>query len=302
MHPVTRFAPSPTGYLHVGNAYSALLCQQWAERHGARILLRIEDVDFNRCSEQFTDAIIGDLAWLGIRWHGDIRRQSEHVSTYRAALEDLYERGVIYPCFCTRRQIQKEVERMGIAPHAEDVAIPYSGRCRDLSPEKQRMCMAGQRFAWRLNVAAALKQVDEKLVWRDGDGRHHPVQINTHGDAVIGRKDIGISYHLAVVMDDAAQGITHVIRGEDLQSCTGLHRLLQALLDLPSPVYIHHPLLRNEKGHRLAKRYGAPSLHELRQAGVSPQRLRRTLLTTEDGVWHREKALGKDVIITQHLL
>jgi len=283
---ITRFAPSPTGLMHVGNAFSALICQQWAEQHHARLLLRIEDIDFNRCREEYTDAIIEDLRWLGVDWHGETRRQSEHIPAYQSVLKRLRDMEMIYPCFCTRRRIQEEINRMSIAPHAEDTAGRYPGTCRKIAAEQQREHMSRQRYTWRLDVAAALKHVDKHLSWKDGEGHRHAVQSVMHGDAVIGRKDIGISYHLAVVVDDAAQGVTHVIRGGDLRPFAGLHRLLQALLDLPEPVYIHHPLLRDETDNRLAKRHGATTIRALREAGMQPEILRDMLLHSPDLVWH----------------
>ncbi len=282
---ITRFAPSPTGYLHVGNAYSALICRQWVLRHHARLLLRIEDIDFTRCRTEFTQAILDDLAWLGLDWHGPVRRQSDYLSGYQSALERLRELNVIYPCFCTRRRIQEEIGRMGLAPHGEDGPVAYPGTCRGLAPGQQRQGMRSQSFAWRLDTAAALKQIGGKLFWRDGDGRTRPAPVARHGDAVIGRKDIGIGYHLAVVVDDAAQGVTHVIRGEDMLPYVGLHRILQALLGLPDPVYIHHPLLSDADGKRLAKRHGAPTLRELRAAGIRPDMLRKHLLDAKDYIW-----------------
>lgn len=283
---ITRFAPSPTGLMHVGNAFSALICQQWAAQHHARLLLRIEDIDFNRCREEYTDAIIEDLRWLGVDWHGDVRRQSEHIPAYQRALEHLRDMEMIYPCFCTRRRIQEEINRMSVAPHAEDTAGLYPGTCRKIEAEQQREHMSRQRYAWRLDVAAAFKHVGKHLSWKDGEGHRHAVKSVMHGDAVIGRKDIGISYHLAVVVDDAAQGVTHVIRGGDLRPFAGLHRLLQALLDLPEPVYIHHPLLRDETDNRLAKRHGATTIRALREAGMQPEILRDMLLHSPNLVWH----------------
>jgi len=203
---ITRFAPSPTGLMHVGNAFSALACQQWAKQHHARFLLRIEDIDFNRCRKEYADAIIEDLSWLGTDWHGDVRRQSEHLPAYQRALKRLRDMEMIYPCFCTRRRIQEEINRMSVAPHAEDTAGLYPGTCRKISVKQQREHMSRQRYAWRLDVAG------KNLSWKDGEGHRHAVKSVMHVDAVIGRKDIGISYHLAVVVDDAAQGITHVIR------------------------------------------------------------------------------------------
>jgi len=279
----TRFAPSPTGHLHVGNAYSALLCQEWAGLHDAELLLRIEDIDINRCRTEFAADLLEDLVWLGFNWHGEIRYQSEHLNNYTQAMQQLKAAGLLYPCFCTRRDIQREIESAGLAPHAGDMPEIYPGTCRNLNRQQRERNLAdGLPCAWRLDVQAALEKTGE-LAWQDADGQLHPVspQLN---DAVIGRKDIGVSYHLAVVLDDAAQSITHVIRGEDLLSSTGLHRLLQAVLDLPSPVYLHHPLLCHANGERLAKRNAAPSLRELRTSGVSADTLRRFLADSGEHV------------------
>lgn len=289
----TRFAPSPTGLLHVGNGYSALICQQWAEKHDAELLLRIEDIDHTRCRDTFTQALMEDLDWLGIQWHGEPMRQSGRLEAYRKALDYLHGIGVIYPCFCTRRQIQEQIERMGLAPHMEETGDPYPGTCRDTEPAERHRRMREERFAWRLDMAAALGHIDQPISWQDGEERSHAVRYHVHDDIVIGRKDIGVSYHLAVVMDDAEQGITHVIRGNDLKDSTGIHRLLQALLELPAPTYIHHPLLRDAEGQRLAKRHGAPTLKSLREAGVDPQSLTHYLLDECQGVWEPEKTLGK---------
>jgi len=289
----TRFAPSPTGLLHVGNAYSALICQQWAEQHHAELLLRIEDIDHTRCRDEFTEAIMTDLTWLGIRWHGEPMLQSRRLDCYRESLDRLHRLGLIYPCFCTRRKIQEEVERMGLAPHPGEEGAPYPGTCRDIGTATRHRRMLEERFAWRLDMGAALEHLDRPLSWQDGEGHTHPVHFHVHDDFVIGRKDIGISYHLAVVMDDAAQSITHVIRGQDLAVHTGIHRLLQTLLGLPAPVYIHHPLLCNEAGERLAKRHHAPSLKALREAGVESERLKRYLLHECRARWVPDKILGK---------
>ncbi len=282
----TRFAPSPTGYLHVGNALSAYYCRQWAKAHDAPLLLRIEDIDSHRCRAEFSTAIIEDLQWLGIAWHGDIRYQSQHLDTYRQALKKLRHMQVIYPCFCTRREIQQEIIHAALAPHDEDGIPPYPGTCRQLAEEgeknkRQRNIDANTPFAWRLDVERAL-EITGPLNWREKNWNNKNTQtitVNTAmPDPVIGRKDIGISYHLAVVVDDAAQRISHVIRGEDLRPSTGLHRLLQALLNLPSPVYIHHPLLCDTSGERLAKRNHAPTLRKLRTNGISADTLHRALL------------------------
>ena len=274
----TRFAPSPTGHLHVGNAYSALVCQQWAEQHHASLLLRIEDIDHTRCRQGFIDDMLEDLRWLGLHWQAEPTLQSQRLPAYHRALDSLKDMGVLYPCFCTRKQIQAEIARMGVAPHQEDSADPYPGTCRQRAYPPDEHRARNDAFAWRLNIAKALDLVGRDISWRDGKGHHFPVRSHAHGDVVLGRKDIGISYHLAVSVDDAEQNITHVIRGADLEASTGIHRLLQALLKLPSPAYIHHGLLVDERGQRMAKRHHAPTLRSLRQQGVDPAALRESLL------------------------
>lgn len=283
----TRFAPSPTGLLHVGNAYSALQCKAWADAHDAELILRIEDIDHTRCREEFADALLEDLRWLGLCWPEPVLRQSRNLGAYREAIARLRDMQVIYPCFCTRKAIQEEVERMGLAPHVEDSGEFYPGTCRSLASHLSSERMRNGLFAWRLDVARALQTAESMhggpLTWRDSQGLHHAVQLRH--DPVVGRKDIGISYHLAVVVDDAAQGVTHIIRGEDLRDSTPLHRLLQALLALPSPIYIHHPLLCDATGARLAKRNKATTLRSLREAGIEAARLRRFLMQEAHGTW-----------------
>jgi len=274
----TRFAPSPTGLLHVGNAFAALQCQQWAIEHNAALLLRIEDIDFTRCRPKYTESIIEDLQWLGIHWHGAIRQQSKHLSCYQKALVQLQERGVIYPCFCTRKHIQQEIKSMGIAPHDQNIHDSYPGICRNISTLEQQQRMQDESFAWRLDVKKASETLNKAIYWLDEQGKQYHVQPETLGDMVIARKDIGISYHLAVVVDDALQGITHVIRGEDLRSSTSIHCLLQALLKLPSPSYQHHRLILDTQGKRLAKRKQSTTLKSLREAGISAQALRNFLM------------------------
>ena len=283
----TRFAPSPTGLLHVGNAYSALRCQQWAARHHGELLLRIEDIDTSRCRPEYSEAIIADLSWLGLTWQGPVRRQSEHMQDYTEALGQLRDMGVIYPCFCTRSDIRREIERMASAPHAGEQGH-YPGTCRHLAEERQRERMWQESYAWRLDAGKAMAIAGPVLSWQDGHGRHHPVHVGS--DVVIGRKDIGFSYHLAAVVDDALQGITHVIRGQDLAESTGIHRLLQALLGLPTPVYIHHELLLDTGGKRLAKRNRATTLRGLRQAGISASALRNYLLSASP-LWPFDDAM-----------
>jgi len=279
----TRFAPSPTGLLHVGNAYSALLCEQWAKQNSAELLLRIEDIDHTRCKPQFIDAIIEDLDWLGLKWPQQVRVQSKHLDDYRAAIHHLRELEVIYPCFCTRKSIQREMEHMALAPHAEQGSSLYPGICRDLSSGEQARRMEKYPFAWRLDIQKALTKLSMPLHWREEDGSVHPANIDH--DEVIGRKDISFSYHLSVVVDDAIQGITHVIRGQDLQASTGIHRLLQTLLGLPEPIYIHHQLLKTTGGERLAKRNSATALSSLREMGVKPEQLRNYLLNLPEPIW-----------------
>lgn len=283
----TRFAPSPTGLLHVGNAYSALCCAQWAEQHDAELLLRIEDIDHTRCRPEFASAIIRDLQWLGIRWDSQVVYQHEHLELYQSAIQRLRTMDVLYPCFCTRRDIQQEARRMGLAPHLDDPAALYPGSCRRMPAMERRQRMQCEPFSWRLHAAQAMslatQKTGEPLSWVDLHGRHHPVHL-AH-DMIVGRKDIGFSYHLAVVVDDARQGITHVIRGRDLESSTSVQRILQILLDLPEPVYLHHPLLLDARGKRLAKRHGATTLESLRQLGVDAAQLRDFLLNKSHGCW-----------------
>jgi len=220
---------------------------------------------------------------LGVRWQGDVRVQSEHLSDYHQALKQLRDADLIYPCFCTRKKIQTEVMQMGLAPHAEDMADIYPGLCRHLSAKEQHERMQHEPFAWRLDVEKAWQSVSQPLTWSD-QGRDVVVSPDMMGDVVIGRKDIGVSYHLAVVVDDALQGITHVIRGDDLRSSTPIHRLLQALLGLPSPIYQHHALLCDRDGVRLAKRHQSICLKSLHEEGLSGDALGRYLLQS-GGVW-----------------
>ena len=263
----TRFAPSPTGLLHVGHAFSALQSYQWAERHAAAWMLRIEDIDVTRCRPPFVAQILEDLRWLGLQWSGDVRVQSEHLQDYQQAIEQLRHLHLIYPCFCTRKQIQLEWQKMGGAPHAEDALELYAGTCRVLTSNEQQQRMQREPFAWRLNAPRAFQYVGEPLFWSDGVAQHE-IQPDMMNDVVIARKDIGVSYHLAVVVDDALQGVSHVIRGEDLRASTAVHRLLQALLNLPSPIYHHHALMCDTTGQRLAKRHHAITLKSLHEAGV----------------------------------
>jgi glutamyl-Q tRNA(Asp) synthetase len=273
---VTRFAPSPTGHLHLGHAHAALFAWTRARAApGGRFLLRIEDIDPGRCRAEFTDAILRDLAWLGLDWDGAVRVQSEHLAEYRAVLDGLAARGLVYPCFCTRTAILREVRQSAAAPHAPDGSPLYPGTCRALAPsERAARLAAGEPHALRLDMAAALAAVPEQLAFEEaGEGQIvcHP---QAFGDAVLARKDAPASYHLCVTHDDAAQGVTLVTRGVDLKPATHLHRLLQALMGWPAPAYEHHGLLTDADGRRLAKRDRAMSLRELRAAGRSPGEVR----------------------------
>lgn len=269
---VTRFAPSPTGFLHLGHVRSALEGWRAARESGGRFLLRIEDIDRGRCRNEYAAAIVEDLTWFGIDWDGPVRRQSEHFDDYRRALERLDASGVLYPCFCTRREIQAEIARAGGAPQGE-AGPAYPGTCRQLDIKdraaKQR---SGLDFALRLDVARAT-ELTGPLEWiedADGETRNVIADPTVLGDVVLARKDTPASYHLAVTVDDALQGVTLVTRGQDLAIATHPQRLLQALLGLPTPRYRHHPLLTDAAGRRLAKRDHALTIRAMRAAGMRP--------------------------------
>ncbi len=276
---VTRFAPSPTGFLHLGHAYSAMLAEGLARRTGGRFLLRIEDIDSSRCREEFERGISEDLAWLGLSWEEPVRMQSRHLDDYKTALDGLHNLGVLYPCFCTRREIAEEVARAGVAPHGLEGPV-YPGTCRRLGREERESRLAqseGGGFALRLDVNRAWRMTSGDLTWSDrlaGVVRAVPGEL---GDVVLARKDIGTSYHLAVTVDDALQGVNLVVRGEDLFQATHVHRLLQELLGLPTPDYLHHTLVGDESGRRYSKRDASITLRALREAGESPESVRRRL-------------------------
>ncbi|MEX2009527.1 MAG: tRNA glutamyl-Q(34) synthetase GluQRS [Dongiaceae bacterium] len=266
---VTRFAPSPTGYLHLGHALSALTGWRAARAAGGRFLLRIEDIDAGRCRPDFEAAIYEDLAWLGLDWERPVRRQSEHLADYAAALERLRDLGVVYPCFCTRREIAAEIAAAGRAPHGAEGPV-YPGTCRWLSPADRGARIAvGDAYGLRLDAGRAHGLVGT-LSWQEQAQGAVAVEPQLLGDVVLARKDAPASYHLAVALDDHVQGVTLVTRGRDLFSATHVHRLLQALLGLAAPAYHHHVLLTNEAGERLAKRDAAASLRSLRAAGAAP--------------------------------
>ena len=266
---VTRFAPSPTGYLHLGHVRSALEGWCAAREAGGRFLLRIEDIDATRCRPEYEAGILEDLRWVGLDWDGPVRRQSEHLDDYRAALAHLDAKGLLYPCFCTRREIQAEIVRAGGAPQGE-LGAPYPGTCRGLSAaERQARTQAAPDYALRLDVAAALARTGP-LHWHEGEScmAADPTAL---GDVVLARKEVPTSYHLAVTVDDAWQGVTLVTRGADLIAATHIHRLLQALLDVPTPRYRHHPLLLDNSGRRLAKRDRALTIRAMRESGMIPE-------------------------------
>ena len=274
---VTRFAPSPTGLLHSGHAYSALSAFETARKNDGRFLLRIEDIDFTRCRREFEVAILEDLAWLGIEWEIPVRRQSNHLREYVAMAEQLRVRGLLYPCFCTRKDIQREIDAAGAAPHGPEGPL-YSGLCRSLSEDERHARMAsGASFAMRLDLNRAIAAAGDDLEWMDLERGSQKARPEILGDVVLVRKDIGCSYHLAVVLDDALQGVTQIMRGEDLFEATHVQRLLQALLSLPTPDYQHHPLICDPNGKRLAKRDEAETLRSLRLRGVSVCEVRERL-------------------------
>jgi glutamyl-Q tRNA(Asp) synthetase len=271
---VTRFAPSPTGRLHLGHAHSALFGYRAARQAGGRFLLRIEDIDPQRCRREFEAAIHEDLAWLGLEWDGPVRRQSHHLDEYRAALDRLASADLVYPCFCSRQDIQAEIARSVAAPHGPEGPL-YPGTCRGLkAAERENRISRGQPYALRLDVGAASVRTGP-LAWRDAARGVIAAEPALLGDVVLGRRDAPASYHLAVTLDDHIQGVTLVTRGEDLFHATHVHRLLQALLDLSVPDYHHHALLTNERGERLAKRDGALTLAALRERGYTPGDARR---------------------------
>ena len=262
----TRFAPSPTGSLHLGHAWSAMAAHDRARAApDGRFVLRIEDIDGTRSRPEHVDGILSDMTWLGLAWDGPVVRQSERVALYAGALERLRDRDLLYACFCTRAEIEAEIAAAGSAPHGETPppAHPASCRHRAASEVAERIAR-GDPHAWRLDMARAVAGAGA-LSWQDEIAGEVVARPDRAGDVVLWRKDAPASYHLAVTIDDAAQGISHVVRGIDLFAATHVHRLLQALLDLPTPVYRHHALLTDAGGNRLAKRHGAPALRDLRR-------------------------------------
>ncbi len=268
---VTRFAPSPTGLLHRGHALSVLTAYAAAREAGGRFLLRIEDIDATRSRPEYEAALLEDLAWLGLDWERPVRRQSDHLDDYQAALSQLEADGLLYRCFRTRKDVALA---MASAPHG-DMEV-FTGRPLTPIEEDQRLA-AGEPFAWRLSLEAARKLIGFTPLTFTDDGVPVTARPELGGDVVLARKDVGVAYHLAVVVDDALQGVTQVIRGEDLRDATHVQRLLQALLRLPTPGYLHHPLMRDTAGQKLSKRDRAETLRSLRERGMSGAELRGEL-------------------------
>jgi len=274
---ITRFAPSPTGYLHLGHAYSAKLSHDFAQEHDGKFLLRIEDIDHTRCSSEYETALYEDLRWIGLDWERPVRRQSDHMQDYREAQAILQKYQLLYPCFCSRKDIQREIKASSSAPHdqsKEAVEGPiYPGTCRRLPLKERQTKMAnGTPYALRLDMAKALELVGNiPLFWTDREAGEQVASAellkNIWGDVILARKETPTSYHLSVVVDDHLQKISHIIRGKDLFTATHLHRLLQFLLGYVTPLYDHHNLLTDENGRRYAKRDNSKTLRFMRENG-----------------------------------
>ena len=266
---VTRFAPSPTGRLHLGHVLAAQVAHALARQANGVFLLRHEDIDGPRVREDFYQGIEEDLKWLGLIWDGEPLRQTSRIAAYDAALASLRGKNLVYPCFCTRREIQEEWTRMGAAPQGPEAPV-YPGTCRQLTnDEQQEKFHSGIAYAWRLDSGMA-GETAGPLTFRDLRFGEIPVKPELLGDVVLARKDIGTAYHLAVVVDDAFQEITHVTRGDDLLPSTNVHRLLQFLLGFREPLYLHHPLVLDKQGKRLAKRSDSLAIAALRENGITP--------------------------------
>lgn len=280
-----RFAPSPNGELHLGHAYSALLNQRLAEAHDGRLLLRIEDIDTTRCTPQFEAGVLADLKWLGLAWEKPVRRQSEHFAQYQAVLDRLIQEDLVYPAFMSRGDIRAFIadsEKRGRDWPRDPDGVPlYPPIDKALAPnERKRRIADNEPFAWRLDVDAAVARVGD-LAWTEftdeslSATRSAEARPQDWGDVIVARRDIPTSYHLAVIVDDALQGVSHVVRGQDLFSATSVQRLLQELLGLPQPVYFHHRLILGPDGRKLSKSLGDTGLAKLRGAGASPDDIRR---------------------------
>jgi glutamyl-Q tRNA(Asp) synthetase len=276
---VFRFAPSPNGRLHLGHAFSALLNEKMARDAGGRFLLRIEDIDTIRCTLELERLMLADLGWLGLKWEEPVLRQSAHLKRYHAAQQSLRARGLLYPCFCSRQDVARAAgTRTSRDPEGQPL---YPGTCRRMAEKERDLRLArGDPHAWRIDMAQALASLNAPLFFTEdssGAGVKHSIHPEAWGDVVLARKDIGTSYHIAVVVDDARQGITHVVRGRDLFHATSIHRLLQHLFALPEPRYFHHQLLGDEAGRKLSKSLGSRSLADLRKQGVSAADVRKAL-------------------------
>lgn len=283
---VTRFAPSPSGPLHVGHLLAALQARRLADVHGGSCLLRVEDIDQRAQHREYLDLMYEDLEWLGLHFDGEVMVQTRRFGVYQAVLDQLRQMGLLYPCFCTRSEIKAQLAELGRAPHAT-LGYLYPGTCRRLLDDAVAERLAsGMPHCWRLDM----QRVQDLIgcpTWHDMRRGTQRCVPTAYGDVVLARKDFPASYHLAVVVDDAAQGVTHVTRGEDLFESTHIHRALQAVLGLPVPLYCHHSLLRDNEGKRLAKRDGARSIASLREAGYTPQQVRDSLQQAlqRGGIW-----------------
>ena len=299
---ITRFAPSPTGHLHLGHALAAIEAFDMAMERGGRFLLRMEDIDVGRAKPEFEEAIYEDLEWLGLSWESPVRRQSEHMDDYAGALATLDEMGLLYPCFCTRKEIMAEIEQSRTAPHLLNQGPdgpPYPGTCLNMDAhEVKNKESENAPYALRLNMKKAMAVVGEMsplkwpaltwpaltwptLTWIDKNKGEITAQPEIFGDVVLARKDVPTSYHLAVTLDDHLQGVTLVSRGKDLFAATHLHRLLQALLSLDTPVYAHHNMMKNEDGSRMSKREKSMTLKSLRESGHKPSDIKELVHKNE---------------------
>jgi len=258
----------------LGNIYSALVCEQWALQHQAKLLLRIEDIDFTRCKSEYSKQMIDDLAWLGIQFDDETIYQQQHLESYQQNLHKLIDMGVVYPCFCTRKQVKHALHQQHIAHSKFD---DYPKICSALSLSISKHRMQTENYAWRLNMRVVEENLGHHLYWMDITGEQHTFNISDIGDVIIGRKDIQYSYHLAVVVDDARQNMTHVIRGQDLKESTPIHTILQRLLGYKTPIYMHHPLITDVKGQKLAKTKHSIALKTMRDKGFSALQIREML-------------------------
>jgi glutamyl-Q tRNA(Asp) synthetase len=276
--PVFRFAPSPNGHLHLGHAYSALLNQRMAQATGGRLLLRMEDIDRERCTPELERSMQEDLRWIGLDWEQPVRRQSEHFAIYRQALDRLIAMDLVYPAFLSRGGIRHEIEKTAATdwPRDPDGALLYPPVDRELSKcERDRRISAGQPFSWRLHMDHAIAHAGEPLSWREIAPAEARINARPQdwGDVIIARKDMPTSYHLSVVIDDALQGVTHVVRGKDLFHATSVHRLLQQIFGIEPPLYHHHALILDRDGEKLSKSRKDVSLRDLRDAGTTRQQI-----------------------------